>query len=79
MSASRAYSSSYGGAVGPGTTLGQPRGSTPGVRGRFQGDLREKKNFVTMDGRTDEGWTDRREGGNSGLDCRVGTFLLSVS
>ena len=45
----RAYSSSSGGAAWAGATRGQSRGSTPGVSGRFQGDLNEKMlliNFV---------------------------------
>ena len=62
----RALASSSGGAACPGATRGQPPGSTPEVRGRFQGYLREKKIFVTAgrrpDGRRmpDAGWTDRR-------------------
>ena len=36
---------SSGGAACPGTTRGQPRGSTSGVRERFQGDLSKKKAF----------------------------------
>ena len=39
----RALASSSGGAACPGGTRGQPRGSTPGVRGGFQGDLSKKK------------------------------------
>ena len=51
----RALAISSGGAVCPGGTRGQPRGSTPGVRGSFQGDLSEKKfcDGRKMDGRTD--------------------------
>ena len=61
----RAHASSSGGAACPGGTWGQPQGSTKRVGGWFQGDLSEKKNLW----RTKyEGWTHRREGGNSGLD-----------
>ena len=46
-------------------------GSTPGVDPGSQGVIprrfKRKKIFVTDEGRTD-GWTHRREGGNSGLD-----------
>ena len=69
----RALASSSGGAACPGGTRGQPQGSTPGVRGWFQGDWSEKKKIC--DGRTDERtngrtdtWTDRRVGWNSDLD-----------
>ena len=52
----RALASSSGGAACPVGTRGQPRGSTPGVRERFQGDLSEKK---FCDGhRTDTGRMD---------------------
>ena len=54
----RALASSSGGAVCPGATWGQPRGSTPVVRRWFQGDL-SKKIFVTETGnRTPNGRTD---------------------
>ena len=43
MPALRAHSSSSGGAACLGHTRGQPRGSTPGVREWFSGDLSEKK------------------------------------
>ena len=68
MPASRAYSSSSGGAACPGATRGHPRRSTPGVRGWFQGDLSEK----TFLWRTsDRHWTDRRDSGNSEVDVRL--------
>ena len=57
----RAFASSSGGAACPGATRGQPQGSTPGVRGWFQGDLSEKKFLWRTDGRTDartDGQTD---------------------
>ena len=63
----RALASFSGGAACPGGTRGQHRGSTPGVRGWFQGDLSEKKILWRTDERTD-GWTDRRAGRNSDLD-----------
>ncbi len=47
-------------------------GSTPGVDPRSQGVIprrfKQKKNFVTEGRRTHEGWTDRRDGGNSDID-----------
>ena len=57
----RALASSSGGAACPRATWGQPWGSTPGVRGWFQGDLSEKKILWHTDARTDartEGRTD---------------------
>ena len=50
----RALASSSGGAACPGATRGQPWGSTPGVRGWFQGDLSEKKNLWRKYERTNE-------------------------
>ena len=54
----RALPSSSGGAAWPGGTRGQPRGSTPGVRGWFQGDLSKKKFLWRTYGRTENGRTD---------------------
>ena len=48
----RALASSSGGAAWPGGTRDQPRGSTPGVRGWFQGDLSKKKILWRTDART---------------------------
>ena len=72
----RAFASSSGGAACPGATRGQPQGSTPGVRGWFQGDLSEKKILWRTDVRTDA-WTDRRDGGNSYLDYNFWGTLFS--
>ena len=60
----RVLANSSGGSAGPEATQGQPRGSTPGVRGCFQGDLSKKK---ICDGHTD-GQTDRRAYRNSDVD-----------
>ena len=51
--------SSSGGAACPGASWGQPQGSTPGVRGWFQGDLSAKKIV------TDERTKDRRMDGQT--------------
>ena len=58
-------------------------GSTPGVNFRSQGVIsrrfKRKKKFVTEYGRTNErkyAWTDRRDGGNSGLDLSIYLFLI---
>ena len=72
MPASRAHSSSSGGAACPGSTRGQPRGSTPGVKGWFQGDL-SGKNFLWRIPNTEHrtpntGWTHRRDSWNSYVD-----------
>ena len=56
----RALASSSGGAACTGATRGQPRGSTPGVRGWFQGNLSKKK-FVT-DGLMNKRTNGRTEG-----------------
>ena len=48
MPASRAYSSSSGGAAWPGANQGQPRGLTPRVRVWFQGDLSEKNCYESQ-------------------------------
>ena len=72
----RALASSSGRAACPGATRGQPRGSTPRVRGWFQGDLSEKKNFVT-NARTN-GRTDRLESRNSDLDCTNFALKLPI-
>ena len=61
----QALASSSGGVVCPGSTQGQPRGLTSGVRGWFLGDLSEKK---FCDGKQTDGRTDRRDGWNSDLD-----------
>ena len=61
-----ALSSSSGGAWYPGHTRGQPRGSTLGVRGWFQGDLSEKK--ICDEHTNGSAWTDRHRGWNSYLD-----------
>ena len=77
MPASRAYSSSSGGAACPGVTQGQPRGSTPGVREWFQGDLSEKIFLWRTDIRHHTShirhWTDRRDSGNSDVDFLTAT------
>ena len=74
----RAFASSSGGAACPGGrgagVRGQPQGSTPGVRGWFQGDLSEKKILWRTNGLTDElthGRTDRLDGKNSDLDEKI--------
>ena len=55
------FTGSGGGAACPGATWGQP----PPVW------FKQKKILWQTDRRTDEGWTHRREGGNSGLDNRI--------
>ena len=65
MPASRAYSSSSGGAACHGGTWGQPQGSTPGVRGWFKGDLSEK-NFLWRTNNRHR--TDRCDSRNSYVD-----------
>ena len=68
MPASRAYSSSSGRAASQGHTRGQPRWSTPGVRGWFWGDLIEKK-ICDTGHRRPTIWTDRCVSRNSYVDC----------
>ena len=58
-------------------------GSTPGVDPRSQGVIprrfKRKKKFVTEYGvRTEDIWTHRRDGGNSGLDihAEIPNFVL---
>ena len=64
MPASRAYSSYSGGAACHGATRGQPRG-----QGVIPRRFKRKKIFVThTEHRTPNGWTHRREGGNSDVD-----------
>ena len=64
----RALASSSGGAACPGATRGQPRGSTPGVRGWFQGDLSEKKILWRKPNEQTDRWTHRRDSQNSYVD-----------
>ena len=74
--ASRAYSSSSGGATCPGATRGQPQGSTPRSQGVILGRFKRKKFFV-MDGHTHK-WTDRCASRNSDVDVLIEVIVGSV-
>ena len=58
-------------------------GVNPGVDPRSQGMIprrfKRKKIFVTEDARRTDGWTDRRDGRNSGLDFKTKPDITFIS